>query len=129
VRAVSNGTVLSAGWAGDGGNQIRLRHPGGYETYYLHLSRFAAGIHAGAVVTQGQAIGYVGATGAATGPHLDYRIRRNGVFVNPILERQRMPPGEPIPASLLDAFQRERDRVLSELRRRLSATQSRTNRP
>jgi murein DD-endopeptidase MepM/ murein hydrolase activator NlpD len=129
VRAASNGTVVSAGWAGDGGNQIRIRHSGGYETFYLHLSKFASGIRAGAAVTQGQPIGYVGATGAATGPHLDYRIRRNGVFVNPILERQRMPPGEPIPASLLDAFQRERDRVLSELRRRLSATQSRTNRP
>jgi murein DD-endopeptidase MepM/ murein hydrolase activator NlpD len=129
VRAASNGTVVSAGWAGDGGNQVRIRHAGGYETYYLHLSKFAAGIRAGAVVTQSQPIGYVGATGAATGPHLDYRIRRNGTFVNPILERQRMPPGEPIPASLIDAFERERDRVLSELHRRLSANQSRANRP
>ena len=127
VLAVTTGTVLSAGPAGEGGNEIRLRHAGGYETYYLHLSRFAAGIRAGAHVDQGEVIGYVGATGAATGPHLDYRIKRNGVFVNPLLERQRMPPGEPIPASLLDAFQRDRDRALADLTRRLSATQSRAD--
>lgn len=125
VHAVSVGTVISADWAGDGGRQIRIRHAGGYETYYLHLSRFAAGIRPGAHVDQDDVIGYVGATGAATGPHLDYRIRRNGVFVNPILERQRMPPGEPIPASLIDAFLRDRDRALADLARRLSANQSR----
>jgi murein DD-endopeptidase MepM/ murein hydrolase activator NlpD len=125
VHAVSAGMVLSAGWAGDGGNQIRIRHAAGYETYYLHLSRFAAGIRAGAHVSQDDVIGFVGQTGAATGPHLDYRIRRNGVFVNPILERQRMPPGEPIPASLMGAFTHDRDVVLAELARRLSATQSR----
>lgn len=129
VRAVSPGTVLSAGRAGDGGNQIQLRHAGGYETYYLHLSRFAAGVRPGVHVAQGDVIGYVGATGAATGPHLDYRIKRNGVFVNPILERQRMPPGEPIPASLIDMFLRDRDRVLADLTRRLSANQSRAERP
>lgn len=129
VRAVAVGTVLSAEWAGDGGRQIRIRHAGNYETYYLHLSRFAAGIRAGTRVDQGDVIGYVGATGAATGPHLDFRIRRNGAFVNPILERQRMPPGEPIPASLIDVFLRDRDRALAELARRLSANQSRAERP
>ncbi|TAK15161.1 MAG: hypothetical protein EPO35_08265 [Acidobacteria bacterium] len=125
VLAVSDGTVLSADWAGDGGNQVRLRHAGGYETYYLHLSRFAAGIKPGTAVSQGEVIGYVGATGAATGPHLDYRIRRNGAFVNPTVERQRMPPGEPIPPSLIDAFTRDRDRVLADLNQRLLANQSR----
>jgi murein DD-endopeptidase MepM/ murein hydrolase activator NlpD len=129
VLAVSAGTVVSAGWAGDGGRQIRLRHAGGYESYYLHLSRFATGIQAGARVNQSEVIGYVGATGAATGPHLDFRIRRDGVFVNPVLERQRMPPGEPIPASLLDEFKSDRDRVLADLKRRLSANQLRANRP
>jgi murein DD-endopeptidase MepM/ murein hydrolase activator NlpD len=129
VLAVTPGTVLSAGPAGGGGTQIRLRHAGGYETYYLHLSRFAAGIRAGAHVDQGEVIGYVGATGDATGPHLDYRIKRNGVFVNPVLERQRMPPGEPIPPSLFDAFVRDRDRLLADLQRRLSANQSRAHQP
>jgi murein DD-endopeptidase MepM/ murein hydrolase activator NlpD len=119
--AVANGTVVSAGWAGDGGQQIRIRHNKTYETYYLHLSRFAPGIRAGASVSQGQVIGFVGATGAATGPHLDFRIKRSGTFVNPVLERQRMPPGEPIPSSLLPAFIDARDRALADLTRRVSA--------
>jgi murein DD-endopeptidase MepM/ murein hydrolase activator NlpD len=118
---VSSGTVVSAEWAGDGGRQVRVRHSGGYETYYLHLSSFAPGIRPGAHVEQGELVGRVGATGAATGPHLDFRIKRDGVFVNPILERQRMPPGEPIPPSMLPAFQTARDKVLADLARRLSA--------
>lgn len=121
VVAVSSGTVVSAEWAGDGGRQVRVRHSGGYETYYLHLSSFAPGIRPGAHVEQGELVGRVGATGAATGPHLDFRIKRDGVFVNPILERQRMPPGEPIPPSMLPAFQTARDKVLTDLARRLSA--------
>jgi murein DD-endopeptidase MepM/ murein hydrolase activator NlpD len=118
VVAVSSGTVVSAGWAGGGGNQIRLRHAGGYESYYLHLSSFASGIRPGAHVDQGQLIGRVGATGTATGPHLDYRLRKNGRFVNPLVEHSRMPPGEPIPKVLLDTFFVSRD----TLRDRLSNT-------
>ena len=121
VVAASSGTVVSADWAGDGGREVHLRHSGGYETFYLHLSAFAPGIHPGARVEQGELIGRVGATGAATGPHLDFRIRRSGVFVNPVLERQRMPPGEPIPASMISAFQRVRNNVLADLTKRLSA--------
>lgn len=120
VIAVSAGTVLSADWAGDGGNQIVLHHSKGYETFYLHLSSFAAGIQPGAPVAQGQVIGYVGMTGAATGPHLDYRVRRGGAFVNPVSARQRNPPGEPIPASMLADFQSTRTRVLADLSRRLA---------
>src|SRR3954452_16656093 len=78
VVAVSSGVVVAAGWAGGGGNQVQLRHGDGYETYYLHLSAFAPGIHAGVHVNQGELIGRVGATGTATGPHLDYRLKRNG---------------------------------------------------
>ena len=83
VVAVANGVVVSAGWAGGGGRQVRIRHASGFESYYLHLSSFAKGISAGAHVDQGQLIGRVGATGTATGPHLDYRLRKNGVFVDP----------------------------------------------
>lgn len=115
VVAVANGVVASAGWAGGGGNQVRLRHSAGIETYYLHLSRFAKGIHAGAHVTQGDVIGFVGATGTATGPHLDYRLRRNGVFVNPLLFHRSQPAGEPIAAAHLAAFKSARDAVLSQL--------------
>lgn len=115
VVAVANGVVVSAGWAGGGGNQVRLRHSGGIETYYLHLSRFAAGLHAGDRVSQGEVIGYVGATGTATGPHLDYRLRRNGAFVNPLVFHRSQPPGEPIPAAQLAAFRASRDGALSRL--------------
>ena len=111
VVAVANGVVVSAGRAGGGGNQVRIRHAGGYETYYLHLSRFARGIRAGARVSQKDVIGYVGSTGTATGPHLDYRIRKNGAFVNPRVEHARLPPGDPISRTQLAAFYESRDVV------------------
>jgi murein DD-endopeptidase MepM/ murein hydrolase activator NlpD len=111
VLSVAHGVVVSAGWAGGGGNQVRIRHAGGYETYYLHLSRFAKGIRAGARVSQKDVIGYVGSTGTATGPHLDYRIRKNGVFVNPRVEHARLPPGDPISRTQLAAFYESRDAV------------------
>jgi murein DD-endopeptidase MepM/ murein hydrolase activator NlpD len=115
VVAVADGVVVSAGWAGGGGRQIRLRHSGGLESYYLHLSAFAKGIRAGARVHQGQLIGRVGATGTATGPHLDYRLRKNGVFVDPRREHARQPPGEPIPAGHLPGYRVVRDGVLRQL--------------
>jgi murein DD-endopeptidase MepM/ murein hydrolase activator NlpD len=115
VVAVASGTVVSAGWAGGGGKQVRIRHARGLETYYLHLSAFGAGIRAGARVEQGQTIGRVGATGTATGPHLDFRLRKGGVFVDPVAERRRQPPGEPIPAGHLAAFESERDGMLQQI--------------
>jgi murein DD-endopeptidase MepM/ murein hydrolase activator NlpD len=115
VVAVANGTVVSAGWAGGGGNAVHLRHGGGLETYYLHLSSFARGIRAGARVEQNQIIGRVGSTGAATGPHLDYRLKRNGVFVNPVTAHRQQPPGEAIGAIHLAAFRGARDGVLRQL--------------
>ncbi len=115
VVSVAAGTVVSAGWAGGGGNQVRLKHAAGYETYYLHLSRFAKGVRAGTRVSQGEVIGFVGATGTATGPHLDYRLRKNGVFVNPRIEHGKLPPGEPITGKLLNAYFRSRDDVRSRM--------------
>jgi murein DD-endopeptidase MepM/ murein hydrolase activator NlpD len=115
VVAVAEGTVVSAGWAGGGGNQVRLRHAGNIETYYLHLSRFASGVRGGTRVGQGQVIGYVGATGTATGPHLDYRFKRNGVFVNPLAEHARQPAGDPIPATLMADFRQQRDGFLTQI--------------
>jgi murein DD-endopeptidase MepM/ murein hydrolase activator NlpD len=112
VVAVANGVVVSAGWAGGGGRQVRIRHAGGFESYYLHLSAFAKGITTGAQVDQGQLIGRVGQTGTATGPHLDYRLRKNGVFVDPRREHARQPPGEPIPAMHLTGFNVARDEML-----------------
>ena len=115
VVAVANGVVLSAAYSGAGGNMVHLKHPGGYETYYLHLSAYGPGIHSGAHVAQGQLIGRVGMTGSATGPHLDYRLKSGGSFVNPLSVHSRQAPGEPIPAFHLAEFRSSRDTVLSRL--------------
>jgi murein DD-endopeptidase MepM/ murein hydrolase activator NlpD len=94
VRAVADGTVTTAGWNGGNGIQVQVRHHAGYETIYNHLSRLGAGVRAGARVTQRQVIGYVGSTGLSTGPHLDYRVAKNGRFVNPLSEK--FIPGQPL---------------------------------
>ena len=115
VVAVAAGVVVSAAHSGAGGNTVHLKHQGGFETYYLHLSAYGAGIRAGAHVAQGQLIGRVGMTGSATGPHLDYRLKRNGVFVNPVAVHSRQAPGEPIPAVMLANFTSSRDALLTRL--------------
>jgi len=115
VVAVAAGVVASAAYSGGSGNMVHIKHPGGFETYYLHLSAYGPGIRAGAHVAQGQLIGRVGMTGTATGPHLDYRLKRNGVFVNPVSVHSRQAPGEPIPAVLLANFKSSRDTLLSRL--------------
>jgi murein DD-endopeptidase MepM/ murein hydrolase activator NlpD len=97
VRAVADGVVTAAGWDGGNGVSVTVRHRAGYSTMYNHLSRVGAGVRAGARVGQRQVIGYVGATGLATGPHLDYRVSKNGQFVNPLGEK--FIPGEPIGGS------------------------------
>ena len=94
VRAVADGTAVVAGWNGGNGIQVHLRHHAGYETVYNHLSRLGPGVRAGGRVSQRQVIGYVGSTGLSTGPHLDYRVAKNGRFVNPLGER--FIPGEPL---------------------------------
>jgi len=115
VIAVAGGVVLSAGWDGEAGRLVHLRHADGYETYYMHLSSIAPGIRRGVHVQQGELIGRVGESGLATGPHLDFRIRSHGMFVNPVLVRRSLPPGEPIPAADLEAFRALRDRDLARL--------------
>jgi murein DD-endopeptidase MepM/ murein hydrolase activator NlpD len=113
VIAVAAGTVLSAGWSGQGGRTIHLRHPSGYETLYMHLSSIL--VRGGQRVGQGELIGRVGSTGMSTGPHLDYRVRKDGRAMNPVNLLRSMPPGEPIPSAHLAAFMAERDRALSRL--------------
>ena len=121
VVAVAAGVVVSSAYSGAGGNTVHLKHPGGFETYYLHLSSYAPGIAAGAHVAQGQSIGRVGMTGSTTGPHLDYRLKRNGVFVNPVSVHSRQAPGEPIPAVQLATFSTSREHMLGRLTSTLSA--------
>jgi len=119
VVAVSDAVVVSAGWSGGAGQMIRLRHANGYETEYLHLS--AIDVHAGARVHQGDVIGKVGATGLATGPHLDYRVMQNGTFMNPVTVHKSLPPGDPLDASEMPAFSVVRDAALKALRESASA--------
>jgi len=113
VVSVAPGVVTLAGWTGGGGRTVKVRHPNGYETEYLHLS--AITVRQGARISQGELLGRVGQTGLATGPHLHYGLKKNGRYVNPILEHRNMPPGEPVPAALLNVFSSERDRYLSLL--------------
>jgi murein DD-endopeptidase MepM/ murein hydrolase activator NlpD len=115
VVSVASGTVVSATVDGVNGRMVRLRHAGGYDSYYLHLSAFAPGIRSGARVEQGQLVGRVGATGLATGPHLHYGLRRNDAWIDPLREHARMPPGDPVPAPAMSAFQAQRDAALGAL--------------
>jgi len=121
VVAVANGTVVSAAFSAGSGNMVHLKHADGFETYYLHLSSFAPGIRSGSHVSQGQLIGRVGMTGSATGPHLDYRLKKGSVFVNPVAVHSRQAPGEPIPSAQLAAFSASRDQALARLSSFLSA--------
>ena len=100
VRAVADGVVTMAGWDGGFGLSLSLRHARGYETMYNHLSRLD--VKRGERVRQRQIIGRVGTTGLSTGPHLDYRVRKAGVFVNPLGEK--FIPGAPVPAHRRAAF-------------------------
>lgn len=127
VMAVAGGVVTSAGWAGEAGRLVRLKHAGGYETMYLHLSGFGPGIRAGSRVSQGEVIGYVGATGTATGPHLDYRVVKNGTYLNPMTAFRGMPAGEPIAPERMAEFMRVRDDAQRELAERLPASRPLTS--
>ncbi|HEY3566966.1 MAG TPA: peptidoglycan DD-metalloendopeptidase family protein [Thermoanaerobaculia bacterium] len=114
VQVTANGTVVSAGWDKGGGNVVKVQHGGGYMTAYLHLSRFAPGIRPGARVRQGDIIAYTGATGLATGPHLDYRVKLHDTWIDPLTLKSVR--DEPIPVSRLAAFRSWRDNLRTGLR-------------
>lgn len=113
VVAVAAGSVVFAAYNGGSGRMVHLRHANGFESQYLHLSSIA--VRAGARVDQGDLVGRVGATGLATGPHLHYALKRNGVNVNPVSVHRAMPPGDPIPSADLPRFAETRDRAFSGL--------------
>ena len=89
-------------YKGGGGNTVKIKHNSTYTTAYLHLSKFAGGLQVGQHVKQGQVIGYVGSTGSSTGPHLDFRVWKNGTPIDPL--KMVSPPAEPIPAQYKDTF-------------------------
>lgn len=95
VYTVGDGVVTQTGYQKKGGgNYVKIKHNGTYSTTYMHLSGFAKGIKQGKTVRQGELIGYVGATGLATGPHLDFRFYRNGEAVDPL--KVESPPSKPV---------------------------------
>jgi murein DD-endopeptidase MepM/ murein hydrolase activator NlpD len=111
VQTIADGRVVFAGRKGGDGNMVRIAHTRGYETYYLHLSRIL--VRNGQSIHQGQRIGLVGATGLATGPHLDFRVRQGGRFVN--FERLKLPPANPVAKNEWAAFVAERDKWMGML--------------
>jgi len=113
VWTVADGTVIFIGWKGDYGKYIEIKHARGIITSYGHLSRYAKGIKKGKEVKQGQTIGYVGATGLATGPHLDFRITQNGRYVNFL--KTKFPTAPSIDSKYLDEFKKISQKYLSYL--------------
>jgi len=114
VYTVGDGTVVKKGYQKrGGGNYITIKHNGTYSTTYMHLNGYAKGIKIGNHVRQGDLIGYVGATGLATGPHLDFRFYRNGKPVDPL--KVESPPSLPIDTANLVAFDSIVDAYISQL--------------
>ena len=103
VMSIGDGVVTSVKYEGAGGNTVRIRHNSVYSTAYLHLSKYAKGLKAGQRVRQGEVIGYVGSTGRSTGPHLDFRVWKNGSPINPL--KMDSPPAEPIKEDSRPAFE------------------------
>ena len=115
IMASGNGTVIKAGWCGNGGNCVRIRHNSSYTTGYGHLSKFAT--KTGRRVRQGQIIGYVGNTGMSTGPHLHYTVKYNGKFINS--QKLKLPSGKVLKGDERKLFEVERiklDVKLAELK-------------
>ena len=109
VYTVGDGKIIKKGYQKrGGGNYVKIKHNGTYTTTYMHLKGFAKGIVVGKYLKQGDLIGYVGSTGLATGPHLDFRFYRNGKAINPL--KVESPPSKPIDSTFLPQF----DSVVSQ---------------
>ncbi|CAH1654864.1 Murein DD-endopeptidase MepM/ murein hydrolase activator NlpD [Hyphomicrobiales bacterium] len=109
ILAAGDGLILKAGWSSGYGRRIEIQHSNGYVTTYNHQSAFARGIKPGMRIRQGQVIGYLGATGLATGPHLHYEVMVNGHFVNPL--KIKLPRSRELDGALLAEFRRQRDQT------------------
>lgn len=104
IHSVGNGVITRKGYTKYNGRYIRIRHNSIYETHYNHMSRFAKGAKVGTRIAQGQTIGFVGSSGLATGPHLDFRMYKNGTPINPL--KVKAPPSAPVPQELMAEFNR-----------------------
>jgi len=110
IVSIGDGRVVMAGWNSGFGRYVEIRHNGVYTSCYGHLSGYGHGISRGARVTQGQVIGYVGSSGLSTGPHLDFRVKQYGGYVNPLAID--CPRAEPVSADRRPAFELVRDTLL-----------------
>lgn len=114
VVSIGQGTVVAKGYqAAGGGNYLKIKHNQEYTTSYMHLNGFAKGISQGTHVSQGQLIGYVGSTGLASGPHLDFRVFRNGTPINPLSVKS--PPSDPISKENVKSYAMHKDSLMSRL--------------
>jgi murein DD-endopeptidase MepM/ murein hydrolase activator NlpD len=113
IKSVANGTIALLGRKGGYGNTIIIKHDSSYSTLYGHLSRYASALKVGSHVQQGQLIGYVGSSGLATGPHLHFEFRINGVHRNPLTVA--LPNGKSITHAYRNKFHNEVKKLLAKL--------------
>ena len=113
VVALGDGVVIHKGWAGGGGNTIKIKHPGNYVTSYMHLKGYAKGISKGSRVSRGQLIGYVGSTGVSTGPHLDFRVYKNGKPIDPL--KMESPSVEPVSKEKMPEFRAQMEKYAFQM--------------
>ncbi|WP_045026277.1 M23 family metallopeptidase [Draconibacterium sediminis] len=116
VMSIGDGTVVAKAYQkSGGGNYLKIKHNSVYTTTYMHLSGYGKGIHTGARVKQGQVIGYVGSTGLASGPHLDFRVAKNGSLVDPL--KVKAPPVEPVKEENMTRYNAVKDSLMQELQK------------
>lgn len=113
VMSIGDGVVTSVKHEGAGGKTVRIRHNSVYSTAYLHLSKYGKGIAPGKRVRQGEVIGYVGSTGRSTGPHLDFRVWKNGSPINPL--KMDSPPAEPLKEAHKAEFERMHEKYKAQI--------------
>ncbi len=113
IKTVGDGTITRIGYTKGNGNFIEMRHNGTYKTIYLHMSKFASGMKKGKRISQGQVIGYVGSTGLATGPHLCFRMYRNGSPVNP--SKVKAPAAKPVSKANMAEFRQHTRSLIAQL--------------
>jgi murein DD-endopeptidase MepM/ murein hydrolase activator NlpD len=114
IKSIGDGKVVARSYTKAAGRYVKVRHNSIYTTVYNHMSRFARGLRVGKTVSQGETIGYVGTTGYATGPHLDFRMKKNGQYVNPL--QVKSPPVEPVPKEDMPRFKETMEPLMAALK-------------